>query len=99
MRPLRIQTVRFSRNNLPRNERYCLCCNTRDIEDEFHFVCICPCYTQIRTKFIKRFYYVSPSVLKFHELLTSSNKNEIVKLCKYMKEAFIIRNSLLNNMS
>ncbi len=39
--PLRIQTGRYARNNTPRNERYCLCCNSRDIEDEFHFVCIC----------------------------------------------------------
>jgi len=46
--PLRIQTGRYARNNIPRNERYCQCCDQRDIEDEFHFICKCPCFFQIR---------------------------------------------------
>ena len=36
--PLRIQTGRYSGNNILRNERYCLCCNTADLEDEYHFI-------------------------------------------------------------
>ena len=95
--PLRIQTGRYARNNIPRNERYCLCCNSRDIEDEYHFICICHCYCQLRKTYIKRFYYVNPSVFKFHQLLTSCNKNEIMNVCKYIKEAFTIRNSIINN--
>ena len=39
---LRIQTGRYGRNKIPRNERICQCCNTNDIEDVFHFICICP---------------------------------------------------------
>ena len=27
--------------NIRFEERYCLCCGTRDIEDEYHFICIC----------------------------------------------------------
>ncbi|XP_052255506.1 uncharacterized protein LOC127861165 [Dreissena polymorpha] len=50
---LRIQTGRYGRNNIPRNERYCVCCNSRDIEDEFHFVCICPCFSVLRQKYLK----------------------------------------------
>jgi hypothetical protein len=34
-------------------------------------------------------------LFEFHDLITSSNKNDIVKLCKYMKEAFVIRNSFI----
>ena len=94
---LRIQTGRYGRNNIPRNERYCVCCNSRDIEDEFHFVCICPCFSVLRQKYLKRYLYVNPSVFKYHQLLTSSDKNELVKLCKYIKEAFVIRNSFINN--
>jgi len=71
---LRIQTGRYGRNNIPRNERYCVCCNSRDIEDEFHFVCICPCFSVLRQKYLKRYLYVNPSVFKYHQLLTSSEK-------------------------
>jgi exonuclease III len=93
--PLRIQTGRYASNNTPRNERYCLVCNSNDIEDEFHFVCICRCYINIRRKYLKRFFYINPSVFKFHQLLVSTDKNEIVKLCKYIQEAFEIRNTLV----
>lgn len=46
--PLRIQVGRYARNNIPRNERYCICCNMADIEDEYHFVCKCPCFENLR---------------------------------------------------
>ena len=95
--PLRIQTGRYSRNNIPREERYCLCCNQRDIEAEFRFICVCSCYRFLRQKFIKRFYFVNPSVVKFHSLLTSTCKFEIFNVCKYVKEALSVRNAILNN--
>ena len=47
------------------NQRYCLCCNSNDIEDEFHFVCVCPSFNDIRKKYIKKFYYIRPSVFKY----------------------------------
>jgi len=94
--PLRIQTGRYTRNNIPREERYCLCCNQRDIEDEFHFICVCSCYRLLRQKYIKRFYYMHPSVVKFHNLLISTCKIEIFNVCKYVKEALIVRNTILN---
>lgn len=48
--------------------------------------------------YIKRYYYVNPSVFKFDKLLTSYDKKKIINICKYMKEAFAIRNSIINNM-
>lgn len=39
---LAIQTGRYGRNRVPRAERYCIYCNTHDIEDEFHFIIKCP---------------------------------------------------------
>ena len=96
--PLRIQLGRYSQNNLPRNERYCLCCGNVDIEDEYHFVFICPCYNTIRRKYLKCFYYVRPSVYKYHQLLRSSNRVEFINLSVYIKESLIVRTSLLNNI-
>ena len=77
--PLRIQSGRYARNNTPRQERHCLICNTTDIEDEYHFVCVCSRYQTIRTKYIKSKYYIRPSVYKYLELLKSSNRAELIK--------------------
>ena len=96
--PLRIQTGRYARNNEPREQRYCLCCQHLDIEDEFHFVCICSSFSEIRRKYIKRTYFMRPSVFKYHQLLLSENRNDLVNLCKFVKEAMVHRNELLNRI-
>jgi hypothetical protein len=92
--PLRIQTGRYSRNRIPREERSCLICNSSDIEDEYHFVCICHCYNNIRRKYLKKYYYVKPSVYKFVQLLNSNNKADLINLSKFVKEGLCIRNAL-----
>ena len=33
-------TGRYEKNKIARNERYCMYCGSRDIEDTYHFVCI-----------------------------------------------------------
>ena len=63
--PLRIQTGRYGRNRIARDQRYCLFCNSHDIEDEYHFILSCPCYTDIMKKYIKSYYLKRPSVFKF----------------------------------
>lgn len=93
---LRIQTGRYGQNRIPRNERYCLCCNTLDIEDEYHFMLICPCYEEIRKKYIKRYHQYRPSMFKFIELITSTKKAVLLNLAKYIKEAIAIRSTIVN---
>ena len=95
---LHIQTGRFGRNRIPRSERYCMYCRTRDIEDEYHFIIICPCFEQIRKKFIKRHHYEHPSMFKFLNLLKSDDNDIITNLAKYLKAAFTLRISLTHNM-
>ena len=94
--PLRIQTGRYAGQNIPRNERYCLSCNELDVEDEFHFVCKCPLYIDIRRNYLKKCYYVRPSVYKFHQLLNTTNKFELIKLAKFVKDAMILRSNISN---
>jgi len=89
--PLRIQTGRYANDNRPRNERYCIYCSSNDIEDEYHFVCICPCYSVLRSKYINKCYYVKPSVYKYLQLLKSTNKIELIKLSLYFKHALQMR--------
>ena len=41
---------------LPRNDRKCMLCNLNDTEDEFHFVLICPFYSDLRTHCLPKYY-------------------------------------------
>ena len=50
--------------NLPRDERLCSC-NLSYIEDEFHFLLICPLYQDIRHQYIPIYFYQRPNIQKF----------------------------------
>ena len=65
-----------------------------DIEDEFHFVIICPNYHNLRKQFIKSYYHKRPSMLKFIELMQDKNYTVLLNLCKFIQQAFNLRNSL-----
>ena len=45
---LRIQTDRYEKNKIPRNEIYCMY-GSRDIENTYKFICICPCFATLRS--------------------------------------------------
>ena len=36
-----------------RNNRICKCCSRNGIEDEYHFILVCPCFSEVRQKLIK----------------------------------------------
>ena len=42
----------------------CSLCNINILEDEYHFVLVCPFYSTIRDKYIKPYYYNTPSTFK-----------------------------------
>ena len=92
---LHIESGRYARQRLERNQRYCALCNTLDIEDEYHFVIKCPIYENLRKEFIKPYYTRRPSMFKFVELMTSCNKTVIKNLCRFVSQAFVLRNSLI----
>jgi hypothetical protein len=86
---LKVETGRHS--SIPLNERKCEFCDRNDIEDEYHFVLICPFYADIRTKYINRFYQKHPSVFKFLLLLNSSSQKVLYSLALFCKYAFKLR--------
>ena len=51
---LRIETGRYGRNRLERNERLCHLCYNGDIE-EYHFLFICSIYTDLRVKYLSAY--------------------------------------------
>jgi hypothetical protein len=58
---LAIETGRYT--NTIRKNRCCrVCVNT--IEDEYHFILVCPLFAELRRKFIKEYYYKRPSMFK-----------------------------------
>ena len=71
---LRIQSGRYGRNAVHRNERYCNCCNTFDIEYLYHFVIVWPHFAELRKTYIKKYYYEKTSVFKSLDLLQTHDK-------------------------
>ena len=84
-------------NRVERNERYCTYCDMHDLEDEYHFILICPRYNDIRQQYIKRYYCVNPSVIKFIELLNTTCKNVLKNLALYIKLALSHRTAITYN--
>ena len=72
---LRIVTERYSHNRIDRSMRLCTLCDRSDIEDEYHFVIICPAYSHLRQQYINSYYYRHPRVYKF-VLLMKSTKHQ-----------------------
>ena len=88
---LLIETSRHK--NIPRDKKICPMCKLHfgqntDIEDKYHFILTCPKYTDLRKKFIKKYYCSNPSVYKLVQLLIANNVRDICNLCKYIKKVF-----------
>ena len=90
-----IETGRYSQNRVDRALHLCTLCDRSDIEDEYHFVLICPVYSHIRQKYIRPFYYLRPSVYKFIKLMQSNQIHVLRNFGKYVYESFAIRKSLI----
>ena len=88
--PLRIETGRYEmvrkpdstkhgKMHRPVHERICLCCGT-GVEDEYHFVCECPLYDDIRKQLVQ-------ACVHFNSTLDSNS--ELVRIdCDNLREFF-----------
>ena len=83
--------------NITRSERKCNVCPKNDIEDEFHFILVCPLYDHIREQYIHKYFYKRPSVFKLIELINSTRSTTITSLSLFLKHAFKTRNNELSN--
>ena len=73
--------------NIPVIQRLCPICKS-DIEDEFHFILKCPAYTDLRKLYIKKYFWLRPSVFKLIQLLSINNVKVLCNLGKYLKMLF-----------
>ena len=68
---LHIERGRYE--NVPRDERFCKCCNMSQIESEYHFLLVCSLYTELRRKFFKSYFCHWPNLNKFDLLMLSNS--------------------------
>ena len=79
---------------IPIEDRKCSICN--DLEDEYHFVLICSVYRELRKKYIPKYYYSRPNMLKYIELMSCENPRTVRNLANFTYKAFKLRDSQLN---
>ena len=67
------------------------------VEDEYHFLLICPAYRELRKNYLSKYYCRWPTRNKFIKLL-NDNQNSIMKrLAKFVHVANEKRVSVLND--
>ena len=84
-----IQAGRWIRpHSIPVNDRKCVTCQV--LEDEYHFVLECRTYTELRRKYIPKYYWQRPRtcMFKFVELLDTSNTRYLKNVGAFVYQAF-----------
>ncbi len=73
---LMVERGRWAKPQIQYTDRRCTLCDSGDIEDEYHIILLCDYFSDIRTKYIKQYYYRRPSMQKFIDLMNTSNKRD-----------------------
>ena len=84
---LAIETGRYSKPKIPKNERFCKFC-LNEIENETHFLFQCPHYNSLRIKFeiVQNICNITDALLI--ETLNPNSIKKVRNLCSFIKEAF-----------
>ena len=64
-----------------------------DIEDEYHFICICQLYKQLRKRYISEYYFKRPNMHTFIELMSNDDTRTVCNLTNFFFKFFLIRKS------
>ena len=94
--PLQIELGRF--NNTPIENRLCKFCDLSLVEDEFHFVFVCPGLTGIRQDLLTAIYFKFPDFDNFNQTQKWQSiftNNLIYKTAKCINAAMIYKNRLV----
>ena len=87
---LGIETGRWARPIIPRENRLCQTCDKLD--NEYHLLLECSLFNELRKKFIPTKFTHRPSMFKCVQLLTSTNKKTIRNVAKFVHLAFRVHN-------
>ena len=75
---LPIETGRWE--NIELSERKCQKCSKKLLSDEFHYLFERTYFNSERRRYIDKFYFVRPNVIKFNKLMNSDNQTVLAKL-------------------
>lgn len=67
------------------SERKCILCDLQDIGDEYHYVLICPFFTDVRKKYIQTYYTTNPNILKYKQLLSDNSLPQLQRLAVFAR--------------
>ena len=81
---LPIETGRW--RNIDRSLRFCTLCNKNCIGDEFHYLLECTYFDKLRKLYLHRKYFVTPNIIKFKDLLTSTSFETLNMLTIFIKK-------------
>lgn len=82
--------------NIERKLRICQFCNLNVIENEYHFLLVCPAYRDLRATILPNYYCRWPTKNKFINFLKDNQSGNLKKLGKFLYKANEKRASLLN---
>ena len=74
-------------HNIARELRLCKYCNMNMIENEYHFLLVCPFYHDLRRKLLPNYYCSWPSTHKFVALITTKSSTVLKRLSSYINNA------------
>ena len=70
---------------IERNEQLCQKCSLEELGDEYHYLFVCPSFSESRKLFLNAYYYKYPNTLKFQELFSTSRRKILTRLIQYIK--------------
>ena len=85
--PLEIERRRYERLIVPRFMRKCTLFNLNETGNEYHFLLICPFFSELRNRFIPAKYLRRINFVHVLDLISSKDNNTMLNLAKYIKEA------------
>ena len=86
---LAVQNGRYT--YIQTNDRLCRQCNMQVIENEYHFLLVCPKYSVIRQLYFKPYFNRWPTINKFEALMTTTSIKTMCNLSKYVYFALQLR--------
>ena len=63
----------------------CTLCNLQVQGDEFHYLLVCPFFTETRKRYIKKYFSRRPNIIKFRQLFSSKNIKQLKNLSRFCK--------------
>ena len=90
---LNIETGRYT--NIPHAQRICTCCQMNVIENEYHFLLICPVYRHLRLKYLPKYYCSWPNKNKLCSLLKTNSRSLLYKLSCFLRDSWRLRSQLI----